>query len=97
MNMLVFLGRFVPIFYFNFENVLFVYIVEQIFADFIKKKNLWIFNFQKYNFVKGKFLKIRSSIFPQKYRARLVQLVLCLFDTNGQTDKHQDKQIIYID
>jgi len=77
----------VPIFYFNFENVLFVYIVKQIFADFIKKKFVDFQYFQKYNFVKGKFLKIRSSIIPQKIRARLVQLFLCLFDTNGQTSK----------
>ena len=39
------LGRFAPIFYFNCERFLFVYIVKQ-----------------KSNFVRGKYLKIRSSI-----------------------------------
>ena len=44
------LGRFAPIFYFNREYVLFVYIVKQKqnrnFADFIKKIS-WIFKIFK--------------------------------------------------
>ena len=62
------LGRFAPIFYLNWEHVLFVYILKQSrkkFRGFLKK-NLRIFkifkNFTKIKSFKHKFLKILSFI-----------------------------------
>ena len=60
------LGRFAPIFYFICEHVLFMYIVKQKLKKFrgFKKRHFVNFkNFQKSNFVRGTFLKIRSSIY----------------------------------
>ena len=54
-------GRFAPIFYFNCEHVLFVYIVKQKqtknFKDFIKNIFVDFLNFQISNFVIGKFFE----------------------------------------
>ena len=89
-------GRFVPIFYFNCEHVLFVYIGKQKFRGF-SKKNRGSLKFSKSNFVRSKFLKIRSSInlywgHARSYKKCMPdrfswQLFWRFLDTNKQTDK----------
>ena len=84
-------GRFAPIFYFNCEHVFFVYIVKQ------NKKYVDFSNFQKSNFVRGKFLKIRLCInlpwgnnarkVPQKIGPDRFSCFDVYLDSNGQTDK----------
>ena len=85
------LWRFAPIFYFNCEHFLFVYIVKQKrISQILSKKLLDFQNFQKSNFLEGgKFLKIGSSIsfLWVKILARLVQSFRRLLDTNNQTSK----------
>ena len=64
-NHTMLLGCFKPIFYFNCEQILLVYIVtkKQTKIRVFYKENFVDFHyFQKLNFVKGNFLKIRSFI-----------------------------------
>ena len=66
-------GRFVLIFHFNCEHVLFVYIVKQThtkFLGFYTKNFVDFQNFQKSNFVRSKSLKVRSSINLPRGHAR---------------------------
>ena len=85
------LERFVPIFYLTCKN--FLCIVKHLYTLYNITKNFvdFQFFFQKSNFVRSKFFKIRSSInFPvghmkyQKIWARSVQPFCRLLDTNRQ-------------
>ena len=93
---------FAPLFYFNCEHVLFVYIVNKNFVDFQ--------NFQKSNFDGGKFLKIWSFINlpwghvmshkkfgPDRFSRFDVYWIQTDKQTNRQTNKQTDKPNLYID
>jgi len=94
------LERFAPIFYFKCKHVLFEYIVPQKqtkkFRGFAKMIFMDFQNFQKSNYVRGKFVKlpwghVRSLKIFGPYR-------FCSFDVYwSQTDKQTDKQSINID
>jgi len=101
------LGRFAPIFYFNCEHFLFIYIAKQKRKKFCRFKKMVDFkNLMKFEFCWMQIFEnsiihkpsLGSRGVPLKIWAPSVQPVWRLLDTNGQTDKqlHQDKYIYKI-
>ena len=104
------LERFTPIFYFNCEHVLFVYIVKQnkknrgfqqkisctfkIFKNLMKIEFWWRQIFETLITYKP---SLGSREVPHKMWARSVQPFWRLLDTNGQTNRQTNKLSLYID